>query len=456
MDLTDANDNDISKYLELPKVSPVNRLPDNWHEELLSHPDGDISECSILKSAETGEKRVYYYTSPLSPSKALTLKAQGQSPFSSFPYPLPWNITHYPEKSTFDEAHKEIRDFIYTHGDLIDEKYYTIVTSWAIVTWFKPIFDAVPYLFFIGPPASGKTRLLEMLEALSYRGIISVSVTPAALFRLVNSWQTTNLIDEAQGQLDRNTESGQANYMILNSGYKRSGKAIRCEGENNEPRIYNTFSFNALAARRHLYFDLEQRCIKIPMVKAARPLPKKIDYEWAEKIRAKLLYLRLCNLETIVPVDEPKLRDRVAEIFEPILTFTPKNLSDDIIQHALEQQSADEEYEKHSREAHIVEAINFVLEHDTEPSLVSITHYIQQQHPEDFEDFDGKIFTVQKYAQKLSYTLRDWGIKTEAGTNNYRELLTDKKFHKIFDTLKARYKIEMPKKSTGREIIDIG
>src|SRR5205807_3380989 len=61
------------------------------------------------------------------------------------------------------------------------------------------IFPAIPYLYFQGPPGSGKTEAGDLMAALT-GGKSSASITPAALFR----WLNENIgklmfLDEASG-----------------------------------------------------------------------------------------------------------------------------------------------------------------------------------------------------------------------------------------------------------------
>ena len=65
---------------------------------------------------------------------------------------------------------------------------YDILTSWIIASWVPECWKVVPYIFFYGPINSGKTRGLEILTTLSYRGLLSSNITTASLYRASEAW----------------------------------------------------------------------------------------------------------------------------------------------------------------------------------------------------------------------------------------------------------------------------
>ena len=47
----------------------------------------------------------------------------------------------------------------------------------------------------------------------------------------------------------------------MNAGYKRGGKALRCDGESHEPKLFDTYSPKAMASIGGLRGALLDRCI---------------------------------------------------------------------------------------------------------------------------------------------------------------------------------------------------
>ena len=108
-----------------------------------------------------------------------------------------------------------------------------------------------PYIFFYGPVASGKTRGLEVLQRLNYRGILASNISAAALFRSCQEWHPTLLLDETEiYNKDTKTEM----IGLLNSGYRRSQYAIRVKltQQGSELEAFDVFDFKALAGTKGL------------------------------------------------------------------------------------------------------------------------------------------------------------------------------------------------------------
>src|SRR5262245_61033718 len=102
-----------------------------------------------------------------------------------------------------------------------------------------------PVLGITSPtPECGKTTLLSMLGALVPRALPASNITAAALFRAVEKWQPTLLIDEADTFLRSSDEM----RGILNSGHQRvNAYVIRTTGDDHEPKRFRTWVPKAIA-----------------------------------------------------------------------------------------------------------------------------------------------------------------------------------------------------------------
>lgn len=70
---------------------------------------------------------------------------------------------------------------------------------WAIATYTFESFDAFPYLAITSPTKRcGKTRLLECLELLAHEARRASNPSEAALFRMIEKYKPTLLLDEAE------------------------------------------------------------------------------------------------------------------------------------------------------------------------------------------------------------------------------------------------------------------
>ena len=86
-------------------------------------------------------------------------------------------------------------------------------------------------------------------------------MTPATIFRRIESTRPTLLIDEADTFLFENEEL----RGILDSGFKRDGSIDRCVGDEHEPTAFSTFSPAAFALIGKLPATLARRSIEIWM-----------------------------------------------------------------------------------------------------------------------------------------------------------------------------------------------
>lgn len=112
----------------------------------------------------------------------------------------------------------------------------------------------------------GKTTLLDVLSALVPRPLPAANVTAATVFRGVERWNPTLLVDEADTFLKRGTEL----RGILNSGHLRSQAfVLRTVGDDHEPRRFRTWSPKAIALIGELPDTLADRSVEVRMRRRA-------------------------------------------------------------------------------------------------------------------------------------------------------------------------------------------
>ena len=215
-----------------------------------------------------------------------------------------------------------IRDFYHA-----PEIWVEIMAYFALMTWVTEAFTAVPYLRWLGEPETGKTRGLAVVAQLSYRptSIGGSSSTPP-LFRLVEKWQGTLVVDEADFRSA--TEMWDAVSKILNQGYLRYWAVMRSDGRDSEPRPFDVFGPKILSTRQP-FSDIatETRCITFPTSEVEVPLEiplqlKNQFYGRGQELQNELLQWRVDNLGRI-EVDEQEIRkqhgSRLAQIGSSLL-----------------------------------------------------------------------------------------------------------------------------------------
>jgi hypothetical protein len=239
---------------------------------------------------------------------------------------LPWPSAHLPKDEDPETLFNQIRTFFIDHLDVANELLYDVYACFVLASWRLEDFTVVPYLLFLGPPSSGKTRAEECFSRLCYRSIMATSMSAAALFRALQAWRPTLLLHETEIY---GRETMVEVIALLNSGYRKGQYAIRIEKvEQGTPRIalFDTFGFKVLAGTEELAATLQSRCIITSMSKAVRPVNLFVDEEKAEELREKLLMYRFKSLSK--QTAEIKLNDmvqnaRVIELFISLLQVAP-------------------------------------------------------------------------------------------------------------------------------------
>lgn len=150
------------------------------------------------------------------------------------------------------------------------------VTLWIAMTWFIDYVQVAPLAVITAPEKRcGKTMLLNLLGLLSANAITASNISPAALFRTIDKWSPTLLIDEADSFLKDNEEL----RGLINSGHTRdSAYVIRTVGENFTPVRFNTWGAKALAGIGRVADTIMDRAIVFE-------LRRKLPREQVERIR---------------------------------------------------------------------------------------------------------------------------------------------------------------------------
>src|SRR3990172_12695876 len=126
---------------------------------------------------------------------------------------------------TPQEVYEEVGNVLEYYLELVDPAYYDAMASWILATYRVDEFNAVPYLCFMGPKASGKTTALRILDALTLFPLYIDHPTDAALFR--NAAGRTIIMDEVQDFLNAPRSPL---YGLLNNGYTKGSKVVRMRG----------------------------------------------------------------------------------------------------------------------------------------------------------------------------------------------------------------------------------
>ena len=125
---------------------------------------------------------------------------------------------------------------------------------WVAHTYLTDVADTSPIAIINAPErACAKTLFQTLLGRMVYRPLPASNASLSALFRAIESWQTTILIDEADTFFRDNAEL----HGMVNAGYKRGGFVLRSEstGDSFEPRMFSVYgakSIAGIALEKHL------------------------------------------------------------------------------------------------------------------------------------------------------------------------------------------------------------
>jgi len=244
---------------------------------------------------------------------------------------VPWSHLPGPPMNygSEEKLQQKAERYIEEHVDIAaDKRFYTILSCWIMATWVWERFNSFGYLWFHGPSGSGKTWAMEILGSISYRPLMSSSISPAALYRCVEFFSPTFMVDEAERLgIGKLSESDSILKQILNAGYRRGFPAIRAKAKTEEIVIYNVYGFKALASIHSLPETLERRSIRVPMAKATRRVKMLIDREEAKRLASMLLMYRFNHLFDPPPVELNLFTDildgTIIEIFKPLTVVAP-------------------------------------------------------------------------------------------------------------------------------------
>lgn len=166
----------------------------------------------------------------------------------------------------------ETRDFIRRFCAFPDEHCLTAVTLWAAHAHMVEHFHTTPRLALLSPEAaSGKTRVLDVLEVLVPCPMLSLSASPAAVFRTLADRQVTLLFDEVDAVWSKRGKDDNHEDLraLLNAGYKRGATIPRCVGPKHEVQHFRVFGSVALAGLGSLPDTIMSRAIIIRMRRRA-------------------------------------------------------------------------------------------------------------------------------------------------------------------------------------------
>lgn len=155
-----------------------------------------------------------------------------------------------------------------------------VLALWTLLTYLADAADLLPILALGSPEKGcGKTTLLALLTKLVWRPLPAASVSPAALFRVIEQAQPSLLIDEVDSFLKSNEEM----RGLLDSGHTRAAAFVLRAVEINKQwtvRQFSTFGPKVLSGIGRLPGTIEDRSLIVTLQrKRAGETVKRLRYK---------------------------------------------------------------------------------------------------------------------------------------------------------------------------------
>ncbi|MGU1535848.1 DUF3631 domain-containing protein [Pseudomonas aeruginosa] len=209
---------------------------------------------------------------------------------------------------------------------IADKETLRAAALWAAFTWLVDVVQVAPIANITAPEKRcGKSILLTALGKLANRPLQVSNIAPAALYRSIELWAPTLLIDEVDAFLAAHEDA----RGILNAGFTRdSAIVIRCVGDDHMPTAFNVWGAKALCGIGKIADTLADR--SVPLRLRRRTAGENVeslrhsDPTLWESLRSRLARFALDCAEAIGkarPSPIPGLNDRANDAWEPLLAI---------------------------------------------------------------------------------------------------------------------------------------
>ena len=251
---------------------------------------------------------------PNSGSKKLSQETTFGTPVEPWPEPVD-GVAH------LDSIFETLKRFIAAKPEVL-----SAATLWTSFTWFIDDVRVAPLAIITSPEKRcGKTLLSTLMSRLCRDPLLASNISPSALFRSIEKWKPTLILDETDTFLKENEDL----RGLINSGHtQNTAFVIRCTGDNHEPTQFNTFGAKLLAGIGNLPETIMDRAVVLR-------LRRKKQDEKMERIRKTpdSLFDELCRKQARFSADHSKtiadanptipenLNDREQDNWEPLLAI---------------------------------------------------------------------------------------------------------------------------------------
>jgi hypothetical protein len=223
----------------------------------------------------------------------------------------------------------ELRAALTKYVILPSEEAADAVALWVAATHATPAWNCAPRLDITSPvKRCGKSRLIDIIEATSYKPLLTVNISPAALVRSIGGDPPTLLLDEADTVFGPKASDNNEDLRgILNAGHSRNRPYIRWDVSARSTENCPTFAMAALAGIGNLPDTIKDRSVIVAMRRRApgeevARYRERRDAEPLRKLGAQLGRWVRSNLKTLRDAEpDMPVEDRAADTWEPLIAI---------------------------------------------------------------------------------------------------------------------------------------
>lgn len=223
----------------------------------------------------------------------------------------------------------EVREALARYVVLPNEHAATGVVLWIAATHAVPAWAHAARLVIRAPEKRcGKSRLLDLAEAMCHDPLLTVNASAPAVYRSIGMKRKnppTILLDEADTVFGPKAGDNEDLRGLLNAGHQRNRPALRYNASNSSVEKIHTFAMAALAGIGAMPDTIEDRAVVIRMRRRkpgeeVAPYRTRRDGPALDNLRQRLnqwVRAHLDHLGSAMP-DMP-VEDRAADTWEPLL-----------------------------------------------------------------------------------------------------------------------------------------
>lgn len=201
---------------------------------------------------------------------------------------------------------------------------------WSAATHGQPAWEHAPRLTLTSPEKRcGKSRLMDVAEAVCYEPLVTVNASTAAVVRSITDDPPTLMVDEADTIFG--TKKAAENHEdvrgIINAGHQRNRPYVRWDITSRSRELCPTFAMVMLAAIGSLPDTIMDRAIDIRMRRRSpgekvAPFRTRRDAPPLRSLRDRVsewVRSNISQLQQAVPV--LPIEDRAADTWEPLFAI---------------------------------------------------------------------------------------------------------------------------------------